>query len=294
MAMKLTTHLHNSNKRTILMSFLRSLFSWFSSPKPKPQPLNEDDRQFLTQTVFFYRALGEEDQRQFERCCLLFLEVTEIIGHDVEIEREDELLVASSSVILAWGFEQWHYVNVDTVILVPGSFNERSEFGRLDSNIQGLVGNQHLSGKMILSKPALHAGFSNDRDKQNVALHEFSHLIDMADGEVDGFPKELKESSYALPWLALISEKTKQIIQGKSNIRAYGATNHAEFFAVSTEYFFERPVMMRNKHPKLYQALTDFYKQDRAEVKQVVKVRAKGPCPCGSGKRYKRCCMPEK
>ena len=85
--MKLTAHLHNSNKGIILMSFLRSLFSWFSNPKPKPQPLNEDDRQFLTQTVSFYRALGEEDQRQFERCCLLFLEVTEIVGHDVEIER---------------------------------------------------------------------------------------------------------------------------------------------------------------------------------------------------------------
>jgi len=272
------------------MSLLQTIFSWFK--KPKPQPLNADDQQYLSLTVSFYAALNESDRRQFEQCCMLFLEATEIVGHDVVIEREDQLLVASGSVILAWGFKQWHYVNVSTVILVPGSFNENSEFGRHDSNIQGLVGNQHLAGKMILSKPALHAGFSNERDKKNVALHEFAHLIDMADGDVDGFPRELKESTYALPWLALITEKIKQINQGKSNIRDYGATNHAEFFAVSTEYFFERPVMMRNKHPKLYQALTDFYKQDRAAIKQVVKVRAKGPCPCGSGKRYKRCCLP--
>lgn len=275
------------------MSFLRSLFSWFSTARPEPQPLNSEDLHFLSQTVSFYRGLSEDDKRQFERCCLLFLESTEVIGHDIEIERKDELLVASGSVILAWGFEQWHFVNVDSVILVSGSFNERSEFGRHDSNIQGLVGNQHLAGKMILSQPALHAGFSNDRDKQNVAIHEFAHLIDMADGDVDGFPQELKESSFALPWLALISEKTKQINQGKSNIRDYGATNHAEFFAVSTEYFFERPAMMRSKHPKLYKALTDFYQQDRADISQVAKVRAKGPCPCGSGKRYKRCCMPK-
>jgi len=51
--------------------------------------------------------------------------------------------------------------------------------------------------------------------------------------------------------------------------------------------------MMRAKHPELYKALSDFYKQDRADIKRAVRIRAKGPCPCGSGKRYKRCCMPK-
>lgn len=276
------------------MSFFSRLLSWFSKPAELAQPISEADRDFLLRSVSFYVSLDAQEKLHFERCCLLFLNSTDVIGSQVEIDRGDELLVASSSVILVWGFDHWHYVNVDAVYLVPGSFNENSEFGKHDSTIQGLVGTHHLDGKMIISKPALHAGFNNDNDKQNVALHEFAHLIDMADGDVDGFPEELKSSGFAVPWLDFISKKIKEINRGKSNIRKYGATNRAEFFSVSTEYFFERPAMMRKKHPELYQTLTEFYQQDRADLKQTVRVRAKGPCPCGSGKRYKRCCMPDR
>ena len=42
----------------------------------------------------------------------------------------------------------------------------------------------------------------------------------------------------------------------------YGATNHAEFFAVITEAFFERPRALRARHPELYAELQQFYKQD--------------------------------
>lgn len=274
---------------TYLINLIRS---WFFAPEIV-HTITDVDKIFLNKNVAFYRALNEDDKRHFEHCCCLFLDVTEIIGNQLDITREDKFLVACGSVILAWGFEQWHYVNVDTVILVPASFNEHSEFGKADSNIQGLVGNQHLAGKMILSRPALYAGFANDRDKRNVALHEFAHLIDMADGEVDGLPKQLQDDSFTMPWLGFVQDKVKQIEQGNSNIRQYGATNNAEFFSVATEYFFERPGMMRDKHPKLYLALTQFYKQDRADIKKALPVRKKAPCPCGSGKRYKRCCLNE-
>ena len=266
--------------------------SWFAAPKVPAQPIDNIDRQFLEQKVTFYRTLSSDERLHFERCCVLFLEVTVVSGHQLEVSRHDQLLVASGSVILAWGFDQWHYVNVDEVILVPGSFNENSEFGKADSTILGLVGNQHLAGKMIISQPALHAGFSNDNDKQNVIIHEFAHLLDMADGDVDGLPKQLTDSSFGLPWLELMRTKVKEIQHGKSNIRQYGATNNAEFFSVATEYFFERPGMMRDKHPELYESLTKIYRQDRADIKRAVRIRKKGPCPCGSGKRYKRCCLP--
>jgi len=275
-----------------MMWLVEAIKSWFTPPLIEVEPIDQVDRQFLERSVEFYRSLTSEEKQHFENCCYLFLQVTEVVGHQLEITREDELLVAAGSVILAWGFEQWHYVNVETVILVPQSFNEQSEFGKVDSNIQGLVGNQHLSGKMIISRPALHAGFNNDGDKLNVILHEFAHLIDMADGAADGLPEQLLSKSFTLPWLEFIQTKINEINQGNSNIRRYGATNNAEFFAVATEYFFERPEMMRNKHPKLYQALTEFYQQDRADIKKVLRVRKKAPCPCGSGKRYKRCCMP--
>ncbi len=45
----------------------------------------------------------------------------------------------------------------------------------------------------------------------------------------------------------------------------YGATNPAEFFAVSTEAFFERPCALRAQHPKLYRELQRYFLQDPIE-----------------------------
>ena len=193
--------------------------------------------------------------------------------------------------ILAWGFSQWHYVKVDTVILVSRSFNQNAEFNQNNSTITGLVGTHHLRGKMILCQPALHQGFSNDSDKRNVAIHEFAHLIDMADGDIDGLPRQISEHSFALPWLDLIKRNISEIRRGNSDIRDYGATNNAEFFSVVSEYFFERPKTLKQRHPEIYKGLERFYKQNRADVQRSVRIRKKAPCPCGSGKRYKRCCL---
>ena len=265
--------------------------SWFTSEPLTLPKLEQSDKAFLNKTVSFYRGLPDADKQKFEQRCQEFLYNTDIIGHQLEATQEDKLLVASGSVILAWGFARWSYVAVDTVYLVPRSFNESSEFGKQDSNITGLVGTHHLSGKMILCQPALHQGFNTDNDKRNVAIHEFAHLIDMADGDIDGLPRQLADQAYALPWLALVQSKIDSINQGHSDIRDYGATNNAEFFSVATEYFFERPKLLKRRHPELYRALESFYKQNRADAKTSARIRKKAPCPCGSGKRYKRCCM---
>lgn len=271
-----------------LLSRLRAAF--FPEP-PTPVEINQHQRDILNAKVAFYRSLTAEDKILFEQRCLSFIHNTDIIGHELEVSDADRVLVASGSVILAWGFKQWHYVKVDTVYLVPSSFNENSEFQQNDSNITGLVGTAHLSGKMILSQPALHLGFDNSLDKRNVAIHEFAHLIDMADGDIDGLPRQISESAHSLPWLALVSRKISDINAGKSDIRDYGATNNAEFLSVASEYFFERPKMLKRKHPELYKYLERFYKQNRADVHVAERIRKKAPCPCGSGKRFKRCCM---
>ncbi len=258
---------------------------------PPADPMTPQCKHFLRQKVSFYRDLDQEHQRTFEQRCMAFIGATEFVGHELEVSQEDKLLVACGSVILAWGFTRWHYVKVDTVYLVPRSFNDNSEFGRPDSNITGLVGTHHLSGKMILCQPALHQGFGNENDKRNVAIHEFAHLIDMADGDIDGLPKQLSDQAFALPWLELVKQKISQIDRGNSDIRDYGATNNAEFFSVATEYFFERPKLLKRRHPQLYKALESFYQQNRAEAIKTQRIRKKAPCPCGSGKRYKRCCL---
>ena len=275
---------------TLLHSLIDRLKIFFTPQSPMTLAMPEAHRAFLERTVAFYATLSASDREKFERRCLSFLDVTEISGHDVVASDEDKLLVAAGSVILAWGFPQWHYVKVDQVFLVSAAFNEHAAFGEADSSITGLVGTHHLRGKMILSQAALHKGFRNNKDKRNVAIHEFAHLIDMADGNVDGLPSQVAQHNFALPWLDLIDKKIGDIERDRSDIRDYAATNRAEFFAVASEYFFERPKLLKRKHPKIYRSLAHFYRQNRSEVQSQLRVRKKAACPCGSGKRYKRCC----
>jgi Mlc titration factor MtfA (ptsG expression regulator) len=51
---------------------------------------------------------------------------------------------------------------------------------------------------------------------------------------------------------------------GETVMNSYAGSNQAEFFAVATECFFEKPKYLCEKHPHLYAALKQFYRQDPA------------------------------
>jgi Mlc titration factor MtfA (ptsG expression regulator) len=156
-----------------------------------------------------------------------------------------------------------------------------------------MVGSGYMEGKMILSKPALRHGFKNESDKKNTAIHEFIHLIDKTDGSVDGIPSVLLEKQYSIPWIDLINKKIDEIYDGKSDINPYGGTDRAEFFSVVSEYFFERPKLLAKNHPDLYNLLEKIFKQDiasRSLSKKKGKIGRNSPCPCNSGKKFKKCC----
>ena len=70
-------------------------------------------------------------------------------------------------------------------------------------------------------------------------------------------------------WARVLGEEFAQLVDRvdkhrKSDIDAYGAASPAEFFAVVTEAFFEKPVPLKRRHPKLYEQLALFYRQDPA------------------------------
>ena len=115
-----------------------------------------------------------------------------------------------------------------------------------------MVGSGYMEGQMILSKPALHSGFSIENDRKNVGIHEFVHLLDKADGRIDGIPGVFLQKPYILPWLDLIRKTMVEIHAMHSDINPYGGVSEQEFLPVIAEYFFENPSLLQHKHPELY------------------------------------------
>lgn len=252
-------------------------------------------RKILINKIPFYQNLDSDRKNRFETDVFQFLSTTKITGVNVEVNLEDRLLVASSAVIPLFGFPQWSYSFLDEVLLYPSSFDRNFQLNNPDEIITGMVGSGAMEGKMILSKPSLHAGFDIENDKKNVGIHEFVHLFDKEDGLIDGIPPGLESEVSSLPWLNLIKEKTNEINANRSDINDYATTNRQEFFAVASEYFFERPKLLQKKHPKLYNVLSEVFNQDLATSQtSIVSAKDVGrndPCPCGSGEKYKRCCI---
>lgn len=250
-------------------------------------------RVVLQKKVTFYNALSADEKTQFEFKVQEFLLNCRITGIEVDVDIQDKLLVAASAVIPIFRFPKWRYINFSEVLLYPSSFNEKFETSGPDKRIMGMVGTGYMDGKMILSKPALHHGFSNESDKKNTAIHEFVHIIDKADGSIDGIPEVLMEKQYAIPWLDLIQQKIDDIYVKKSDINPYGATNRTEFFAVTSEYFFERPKLLAKKHPVLYKAMEEIFNHDmtsRNLKNNKPEISRNSPCPCNSGEKFKKCC----
>ena len=271
---------------------------WYSSLKnskwqlPK-EPFPNSWKVLLIQHVSFYNTLSHEDKTKFEFKVQEFLLNCRITGIKTTIDTRDKMLVASSAIIPIFGFKDWKYTDIYEVLIYPSSFDENFTTEGSNKRILGMVGNGYMDGKMILSQKALRHGFQNESDKKNTAIHEFVHILDKSDGVIDGIPTLLLEKQYTIPWIDLINQKIDEIYQGETDINPYGGTNRAEFFSVTSEYFFERPKLLQNKHPKLYNLLEQIFKQEMSSKisrKGNSKIGRNDPCPCNSGNKFKKCC----
>lgn len=249
--------------QTILVLAIAGLiFSFFFRRKknnPVLSPVSEDYKKILSAQVPFYEQLDETKKQEFENRVQHFLAATRITGIKTNVEDIDRVLIAASAVIPIFNFPGWEYVNLHEVLLYPDSFDHEFQQEGGHRSIIGMVGSGAMNHVMILSQHELRQAFINKTGKTNTAIHEFVHLVDKTDGTIDGIPEFILERKYILPWLELMRKEIELILKDRSDINPYGATNEAEFFAVVSEYFFERPKLLKEKHPELYELLVKIF-----------------------------------
>lgn len=252
----------------------------------------------LEKHVYFFETLDANLQSRFSERVAEFIETYPIKGFDTEVNDLDRLYVAASAIMPTMGFESWSYRGLKGVFIVDGALPNENR----DNLVSGQVSSHDGRCLVTLSRQALYVGFENIQDKRNVGVHEFAHVLDQLDGEIDGIPSLCMSREVRDAWTGVVKDEILKIQKRHSSIDEYGGTDEVEFFAVVSEYFFENPKRLKQDHPQVYELLEQTFRQNLWEsFKQLLpkpepklKIGRNSLCPCGSGKKFKHCCLHKK
>lgn len=239
----------------------------------KDQPFAFEWAAILERNVPCYRALPPDDQRELQGHIQVFLDEKRFEGcAALEITDEIRVTIAAQACMLLLHRQSDYYPRMKTIFVYPQGYLTRS----VRTDASGIVtetdgpwlGESWYRGPVVLSWDDARKGAADARDGHNVVFHEFAHQLDSETGEHDGAPVLPRRSMY-IAWARVLGGDYKRLIDDiardrKTTLRAYGATDPAEFFAVATEAFFEKPRALRRRHPALYEQLRGFYRQDPA------------------------------
>ncbi|MEE4293459.1 MAG: M90 family metallopeptidase [Xanthomonadales bacterium] len=228
----------------------------------------------LEQNIGVYPRLPMALRKQLRQRIKRFLHTKHFSGAGgLEIDDEIRVTIAAQACMLWLSRKGTPYPGLRYIIVYPAAFvvsrKEAGEGGVVSEARRGLLGESWSSGKVILAWDDVVKGARNFVDGSNVVLHEFAHQLDTEDGSADGAPLLAGESCYR-SWAAALSKEFRVLQKkartgGRSVMDHYGATNPAEFFAVATESFFEKPEAMAERHGELFTVLHRFYGVDPRE-----------------------------
>lgn len=215
-------------------------------------------------------SLPTELHTELKQRVQIFLDEKEIRGcQGLEITDEMRVTIAAQACLLLLNKPMDTYAGLYTVLVYPEAFRSHqktlSELGMVVEKEEIRTGESWTGGHVVLSWKHTKEGGRKQFDGHNVVIHEFAHQLDQMDGYADGLVAPLENPE---TWIHTFQERYRQIKaqwnkKGKKPfLRAYGVTNPAEFFAVSSELFFECPKRFRAEYPDIYQELSGFYKLD--------------------------------
>ena len=239
----------------------------------RQQPFPQDWTDILNRNVPYYSMLGPQEQKELQGDILIFLAEKNFEGcAGLEMTDEIRLTIAAEACMLLLNRETKFYPSLKTILVYPHHYSTesmQSKNGLVIGGVSTRAGESWHRGPVVLSWDDVRAGTSDIHDGHNVVFHEFAHQLDDERGGTDGAPALEKRSMY-IAWARVLGAEYTKLLNDiehhrRNSIDSYGATNPAEFFAVVTEAFFEKPRTLKRRHPELYDQLKGFYHQDPVE-----------------------------
>lgn len=251
------------------------MFGFFRNRRHKrlrATPLTDAQWEVIDRNVPMITAMPDADRETLGGIVQVLLDEKTFEGVNIEITDEIRLTICAQAAVLLLHNPRGYYPTLQTILVYPTAYVASQEQMNPDGTVsvggQVRLGESWHRGALVLAwDHVLHSAINHD-DGHNLALHEFAHQLDSEATGMDGAPA-LKSRACYQSWAKVLGSEyetlIKQVHAGqKTLLDPYGATNPAEFFAVATEMFFEKPGQMNRGHPELYAELKKFYKQDPA------------------------------
>lgn len=241
--------------------------------KLRRQPFPPDWAAVLAQDVPFYLRLPEADYAELHGHIQVLLAEKHFEGcAGQEITDRVRLVIAAHAGLLLLHRATDFYPLLGTVVVYPTSFavpvRDADQHGIVTETVEERLGESWEIGTIVLAWDSVLEVIAGRNHGLNVILHEFAHQLDAEDGITDGAPLRHLAARYR-DWAevcrAEYAELRRNLRRGRPRVLdPYGASSPAEFFAVATETFFERPIRLKAHHPDLYAELQSLYRQDPA------------------------------
>jgi Mlc titration factor MtfA (ptsG expression regulator) len=235
-------------------------------------PITPESWARVLQRLPILDGLGAEELKRLQRRAVLFLHdkhLTTLPG--VELHGEERLHLAAQAQLplLHLPDLNW-YQGFHEILLYPGDFVSPQRH-RDPNGIEHEWDGEHsgeawLRGPVILAWPGVVS--SGQWDAYNLVIHELAHKLDMLNGDANGLPplhRNMRIEDWSNAMQSAYDDLNAQLDHNpdaETAIDPYAAENPAEFFAVTSEYFFSAPDLLAQAYPKVYQQLQLFYQQD--------------------------------
>lgn len=225
----------------------------------------------LRQNIPAYSGMPTELQQQLQQLVRQFLHQKKFVGCDgLQITDEMRVTIAGKASLLLLNRPPRVYPGLDLILVYPSAFIvPRSEIGLggiVTHGHQNLSGESWNDGRVILAWDHVLRGVADPDSGHDVVLHEFAHQLDSESGSTNGAPLLPSRARYR-NWSQTLTREYANLqlaieYQSETVLDYYGATSPAEFFAVATETFFERPARMAESHPALFDEFSKYYRVD--------------------------------
>ncbi len=241
----------------------------------RAQPFPKDWLATVESNVPFFRRLSASDQAELLGNIQVFLAEKRFEGcGGLELTDEIRVTIAAQACLLLLHRKTGYFPRLLTILVYPSTYSveeKRPVEGPVweEGRMTRLGETGRTLGSMVLSWDATKSGAGDPSNGKNVVFHEFAHQLDYENYAADGVPG-LVTREQQLSWREVMRTEFASLRAADETgiptlLDTYGATNPAEFFAVSTEAFFERPCALRARHPKLYAELQRYFRQDPGE-----------------------------